>query len=423
MDHKEYPEIGEKVHSAKLQNGLQIYVVPKKGYHKYFAFFATDYGGADRRFMSGGGPWTDTPEGVAHFLEHKMFAMEEGDAMTKLSMNGASANAFTSTDITAYYFDCIEMFPENLKILLDFVSTPYFTAESVEKEQGIITQEILMCDDDPDHCLYYGLLRSLFKTNPLRDPVAGTVGSISRITAGTLYDCHRAFYTPSNMVLCVAGDVEPSEIADIAEKALPETQSDTPRRDYGPEEALRPESGRWSKEMEVSLPLFLAGCKAKPAQRGPDSLRLDLISALALDVLAGHSSPLYFRLYGEGLISSDFSAAFDSSAGSAYMFFGGETRDPDRVFGEVCKEIRRLSESGPDPELFRRIKKAAIGSHIRMLNSFDSICGSLGECYFRGYDAFEAPDILRSITGDEVTAFFLDRMLPDNMAISVINPK
>ena len=418
----EYPEIKEQVYKEELPNGLTIFVIPKREYHKRFAMFAADYGGADRRFRLGG-DWIDTPEGVAHFLEHKMFDMEDGDALTKLSVNGANSNAYTSTDITAYHFDCIDMFPENLEILLDFVSTPIFSPESVAKEQGIITQEINMGDDDPDHCLYYGLMKSIFRTNPQRDPVAGTAESISRITAETLYDCHRAFYHPSNMVLCVAGDVEPSQIADIASKTLPAGRREKPVRDYGPVETMDPLAVRFTKEMEISLPIFLAGCKTGPAPRGPDSLRLELVSGMTLDILAGHSSPLYFKLYEEGLVSTDFSAAFDSAAGAAYMFFGGETRDPDRVFGEVMQEIERISKNGPEAAYFDRIKKAALGSQIRMLNSFDAICGSFAGCFFRGYDPYDAIGILSSITPGDVTAFLRDRMIPGNMAISVILPK
>ena len=422
MKLKEYPNIGEKVYSGTLANGLSVFVVPKRGFHKSYAFFATDYGGADRRFKLAGN-WIDTPEGVAHFLEHKMFDTEDGNALTTLSANGASPNAYTSTDITAYHFECIEKFSENLETLLSFVSVPWFTPESVDKEQGIIAQEICMVEDDPDYCLYYGLMKSLFSQNPIRDSVAGTVESISKITSETLYDCHRIFYNPSNMALCVAGDVEPLEVLDVAQKILPKEPGEVPERDYGAPETPQPESARFTKAMEVSLPIFLAGCKSKPAARGRDNLRLELISSLSLEILAGHSSPLYFKLYRQGLVSSDFSASFESAVGAAYSMFGGETRDPERVFDEVKKEQARILESGPDAGLFRRIKKAAVGSHIRSLNSFDAICGDIVGGHFRGYDAFEAPEILESITEDDVVTFFRDRLDPDTMAISIITPK
>jgi len=422
MEIREYPALGERVFCEKLPNGLSVFVVPKRGFNKRYAFFAADYGGADRRFKLSG-DWIDTPAGIAHFLEHKMFDMEDGNALTKLSANGASPNAFTSTDITAYYFECVDKFSENLEILLNFVSTPYFTDESVEKEQGIIGQEIRMVEDDPDYAVYYGLMKSLFSHNPIRDSVAGTVESISEITAKTLYDCHRVFYNPSNMALCVAGDVDHAEIFDIARKILPETPGGVPQRDYGPAEDLRPVQKSFAADMEVSLPIFLAGCKANPPGAGRDNLRLELVSMLALEILAGHSSPLYLRLYGEGFVNSDFSASFESVAGAAYSMFGGECRDPRRVFGEVNSEIVKLSEYGPDKDLFRRVKKASQGRLIRSLNSFDAICNNYAGGHFRGYDAFEAPAILASLTEDDVTGFFRESLVPDNMAISIVKPK
>ena len=421
MKLQEYPAIGEQIWSGKLPNGLTVFVVPKRGFNKSYAFFATDYGGADRRFKLSG-KWNDTPEGVAHFLEHKMFDTADGNALASLSANGASPNAFTSTDMTAYHFECIEMFSENLRTLLSFVSVPWFTPESVEKEQGIIGQEIRMYEDEPEHSMYYGLMKSLYSHNPLRDSVAGTVESIADITAGTLYDCHKVFYNPSNMALCVAGDVDPASVFETALEILPKEAGEVPQRDYGPKESLLPVSAFFTKAMEVSLPMFLAGCKVEPAARGRDSLRLELVSALALEVLAGHSSPLFIRLYGQGLVNSDFSASFESTAGAAYVIIGGETREPERVFGEVKGELARLAAAGADPELFGRLKKAMVGSQIRLLNSFDAICGSIVSGHFRGYDAFEAAEILMSVTGDEVSAFLSDNLIPGNMAISIITP-
>ena len=419
---REYALIGEEIYSGKLPNGLSVFVAPKRGFHKSYAFFATDFGGADRRFKLSGN-WIDTPEGVAHFLEHKMFDMEDGtNALMLLSGNGASPNAYTSPDITAYHFECVENFMENLQTLLSFVTTPYFTPESVEKEQGIIGQEIRMSDDDPDHCLYYGLMKSLFRSNPLRDSVAGTIESIAEITSDTLYDCHRVFYNPSNMALCVVGDVDHEEVFDIAHKTTPGDPGETPERDYGPRETLKPEAESFSKNMEISLPLFLAGCKSEPAPRGRETLRLDLTGALALDILAGHSSPLYFRLYDEGLVNSTFSASYESALGAAYTIFGGETREPERVFREVCDEILRISGDGPDAAMFGRIKKAAVGSQIRALNSFSAISGGIVEGHFRGYDTFETPEILESIEMDDITAFFRERLSPADMAISIISP-
>jgi len=422
MKLNEYKQINEQVYAGTLPNGLAVFVVPKPGFHKKYAYFATDYGGIDRRFKHDG-KWIDTPAGVAHFLEHKMFDTEDGNALEKLSENGASPNAFTSSDITAYHFECIDKFDENLETLLSFVSVPYFTPESVEKEQGIIAQEIRMCEDDPDYCLYYGLLKALFKNNPLRDSVAGTVESIEKITAEMLFDCHKVFYAPSNMALCVVGDVDPYVVYDIAHRVLPGEKGDIPLRDYGTPEALTPEKTDVRKAMEVSLPVFIAGNKLTPAASGVDSLRHEIISAIALEILCGHSSPLYLGLYAEGLINADFSASFDSAAGVAYTVFGGETRDPYRVYKEVKDEVQRIQTSGPDAALFKRIKKAAIGSHIRALNSFGVLASSIVEGHFKGFDPFEAPAILSKVTLDDITNFIKNSIVPDNMAISAIYPK
>ena len=417
-----FDKLNEKLYSEQLLNGLPVFVVPKPGFHKKYAFFATNYGGIDRRFRLSG-KWTDTPAGVAHFLEHKMFDTKDGNALEQLSANGASPNAYTSTDITAYHFECIDKFSENLEILLSFVSTPYFTHESVKKEQGIITQEIKMIEDDPGYCLYYGLLKSLFKGNPVRDSVAGSVASIRKITADTLYDCHKVFYAPSNMALCVVGDIDPLEVIDIATRILPDKPETIPMRDYGEPELFTPETKSVKKSMDVSLPLFLAGCKITPAKNGQELLWMDIVSALALEMLCGHSSPLFIRLYAEGQINADFSASFDSAADVAYTMFGGETREPGRVFSEVKDEIQRFLSQGPDTALFKRIKKAAIGSHIRALNSFSVLASSVVEGHFRGFDPYQAPDILSQITTDDIMKFIRENLIPENMAISIINPQ
>jgi len=417
----EYKELNEKLYSEYLPNGLPVFVVPKPGFHKKYAFFATNYGGIDRRFKLSD-KWIDTPAGVAHFLEHKMFDTKDGNALELLSANGASPNAYTSTDVTAYHFECIDEFSENLEILLNFVSTPFFTPESVEKEQGIITQEINMIEDDPGYCLYYGLLKSLFKYSPVRDSVAGSVESINNITAETLYDCHKVFYAPSNMALCVVGDIDPSEVIDITMKILPDTKAVLPQRDYGEKELFSPEAKSIEKSMDVSLPLFLAGCKVSPAADGQELLWLEIVSAIALEMLCGHSSPLFIRLYTDGLINADFSASFDSAADVAYTMFGGETREPGRVFKEVKEEIQRFVSNGPDLALFERIKKAAVGSHIRALNSFGVLASSVVEGHFRGFDSYQAPVILSKITIEDIISFVRDNLLSENMAISVINP-
>lgn len=422
MKNKGYDLIREQVYSEKLENGLTVFIIPKRGYNKSYAFFATDYGGADRRFKLSG-RWIDTPMGVAHFLEHKMFDTEDGNALTDLSANGASPNAFTSSDITAYHFESTEKFEENLEILLRFVSVPYFTPESVQKEQGIIGQEIRMTEDDPDYAVYYGLMKALYQHHPLRDSVAGTVESIAEITADTLYSCHKVFYNPSNMVLCVAGDVDPEKIVAVARKVLPQEQGEVPERDYGPSESDAPLTGRMEAEMAVSIPIFLLGAKAIAVNSGRECIKQELVASLALEILAGHSSPLYLSLYNDGLINNSFSAAYEYSAGAAYSMAGGESMDPDKVFEKFKAELENFVMNGPNPALFERLKKAMLGRHIRSLNSFDNICYNQAKGYFRQYDAYDAPEIIRAITPEDVTNFVCSSLSPSNLALSVIKPK
>ena len=324
-----YERIGESVCREKLANGLQIYVVPKPEHARKYAFFATRYGGMDTRF-SLNGQWLDTPAGIAHYLEHKMFDTKEGNALQRLAQNGAEPNAFTSNAMTGYYFDSTEKFEENLEILLSFVSIPYFTDESVAKEQGIIGQEIRMIEDNPDWQLYTRMMKALYRSHAARESIAGTVESISHITAKTLYDCHRAFYTPSNMVLTVVGNVDPIHVVDLARRILPPEGGPVIPRDYGQEPAAVAEK-ETKMAMEVAMPQFLTGFKCDPAPEGEDYMRLAAIGDMACDILLGDSSPLYQRLYEEGVINTSFGGAFEMMPGVAYLYAGGDSKDARRT--------------------------------------------------------------------------------------------
>lgn len=255
-----YERIGEAVCRQRLANGLEVCVVPKPGYSKKYAFFSTRYGGMDTRFRLDG-KWLDTPAGIAHYLEHKMFDTREGNALQELAKNGAEPNAFTANAMTAYYFDSTEHFEENLRILLSFVSIPYFTDESVAKEQGIIGQEIRMIEDNPDWQIYTRMMQALYQNSTARTSIAGTVESISHITAETLYQCHKAFYTPSNMILTAVGDVDPVHVVDLARSILPRERGEKIPRDYGTEPADIAQK-ETSVAMEVSTPQFLTDRKS-----------------------------------------------------------------------------------------------------------------------------------------------------------------
>ena len=421
MKQKFYERIGESVYQETLPNGLQIFVVPKPGYTKKYAFFATRYGGMDTRFQLDG-QWLDTPAGIAHYLEHKMFDTEEGNALQELAKNGAEPNAFTANAMTGYYFDSTDHFEENLEILLSFVSVPYFTEESVAKEQGIIGQEIRMIEDNPDWQIYTRMLQALYSKSPARTSIAGTVESISHITAETLYDCHKAFYTPSNMVLTVVGDVDPIHVVDLARRILPREGGPVIPRDYGdePETVAERET---SCAMEVSCPQFLAGFKCRPAQDGEEYMRLALIGDMACDILLGDSSPLYLRLYDAGLINTSFGGSFEMMPGIAYLYAGGDSKDARAVTAAIQKEAERLVREGIDEDFYQRIRKASFGANLRGLNSFENIAVSLSEGYFHDYDPFRFPQVFDSITKSDVEAFLRDNILPERMVLSEITPK
>jgi len=397
MNQSFYKRLGESVHRETLPNGLQICVVPKPGYAKKYAFFATRYGGMDTRFCLGGN-WLDTPAGIAHYLEHKMFDTKEGNALQELAKNGAEPNAFTA------------------------VSIPYFTEESVAKEQGIIGQEIRMIEDDPDWQLYARMMRALYSRSTAAVPIAGTVESISHITAETLYDCHRAFYTPTNMILTVVGDVDPVHIADLARRILPREGGPEIPRDYGqePEAVAERET---SLAMEVSVPQFLTAFKCRPPREGEDFFRTSLLGGMACDILLGDSSPLYLRLYDQGLINSSFGGDFEQLPGAACLYAGGDSKDARKVADEIRKEARRLAEGGIDEDFYQQVRRAAFGSSLRGLNSFENIAVSLTEGYFHGYDPFRFPQVFETITKDDIAAFLGENATEERAVLSEIVPR
>jgi predicted Zn-dependent peptidase len=417
-----YDRIGETVFSERLENGLQIFVVSKPGFAKSYAFFTVNYGGMDMRFQSDGA-WQDTPAGVAHFLEHKMFDTKDGNALQELAANGASPNAFTSPAMTAYHFESTEKFADNLRVLLTFVSEPWFTKESVEKEQGIIGQEIRMGDDSPDVRVYYGLMESLYKDLPIRVNVAGTVESIAEITPDTLYSCHKAFYNPANMCLVAVGDVDPEAVVTIARDTLTRKAgiADIPR-DYGPAEAPAAASSRFECRMEVASPLFLAGWKCDVPPKGREGLRANLLGDLVFALLAGDSSPLYARLYAEGLINKSFGGAWERMPGGACFVCGGESRDPDAVARAIAEERDRIVREGIATDLYSRVKKALYGTRLRGLNSFENISVELSQSYFDDGSYYDFPELFDSISKADVERYIAENLSPERFAISVIRP-
>ena len=422
MTTKAYPRLGETLYTTTLPNGLTIHVVPKPGFCSYYAVLAANYGGDHRRF-SLGGEMIDTPAGVAHYLEHKMFDLPEGDnALNLLSANGADPNAFTSGSITCYYFQCTEKFEENLRLLIHFVTTPYFTAETVQKEQGIIAQEIRMGEDSPGSAVYYNLLKQLYANHPIRDRVVGTVESIAQITEETLYACHKVFYAPSNLCLCVEGDVDGAAIEAIAREMLPPEKAELPVADFGPEDGLLPQEALHRECMAVSAPQFLIGAKFRPIE-GEGALRQRIVAQLALRLLVGSSSHFYTSLYADGTLNRDFDYEADFSAGTATVILGGESEEPETVLSALNDRIAEVCKTGFAPDAFERAKRASYGARLRGLEDFDSVCVSLAAGQFEGYCPFDAPGLLDQVTKQECEAFVRENLQPERFALSIIEGK
>ncbi len=417
---KPYPDLGEMVYEARLSNGLLVRVVPKKGFSKTHCFLAVNYGSIDQNFTAAGIRY-ETPMGVAHYLEHKMFDMPDGNAMQQFADYGGSPNAFTSYDMTAYYVECTDHVKENLKTMLEFVSTPWFTAESVEKERGIIAQEIRMYEDSADSCLFEDLYAAMFASHPIRHPIAGTVESIQEITEQTLNDCYRSFYTAPNMMLCVVGDVDAQMVMDLANETSFGTMA-LPERYYGKAETMFPVKKLAERTMEVSMPGFALGFKTEPAAVGPTSMRQEIVGDLAAEILVGESSSLYRKLYEKNLIDSGFSVGYEGLKGISMLTVSGDSVDPASVAEAILREADRISREGMDGQLFERLKRSALGRRIRNLDSFSSICYRMCADYFEKTECFDFPQRFQEADLEQTAAFLRRTVCEDRLSMAVVRP-
>ena len=423
MNRLEFPELDEVLYTETLENGLTVLVLPRKGFSKSLAYFMTDYGSVHTHFSLDGTEFS-APAGVAHYLEHKLFDMPGGrDVSAEFAQLGAMTNAFTSYDMTAYYFSCTAHFDECLKLLLEFVSTPYFTEESVRKEQGIIDQEIGMNADAPDSVVFENMVQRLYHTHPIRVPILGTSETIREITPETLHLCHRAFYTPGNMLLCVVGDVDPESVADTARQVLgTEEKSVGIKLPFGsePMEAAEAET---VCAMEVAMPMFSLAFKCEPLGKGDDAIRQEMVADLAAEVLFGESSPLYLKLYEAGIIDSSFGGGFETMDGCAMLLCTGDSDDPAAIREALLARAREISEEGIVDGDFLRLKRSALGRRIRGLDSFDSTCFRLCAYHFSDFDYFRFPEIYRQIRAEEIRDFIARVVRQERCTLSVITPK
>ncbi|WP_100403016.1 EF-P 5-aminopentanol modification-associated protein YfmH [Bacillus sp. FJAT-42315] len=423
-----FDQLQEELYYEKMDNGLDVYVLPKKGFNKTFATFTTKYGSIDNHFVpKDQEEFVMVPDGIAHFLEHKMFEKEDGDVFQHFSRQGASANAFTSFTRTAYLFSSTANVKQNLETLIDFVQAPYFTEQTVEKEKGIIGQEIRMYDDNPDWQVYFGVIHNMYHQHPVKIDIAGTVESIADITKDHLYECYHTFYHPSNMLLFVVGSINPEEtMSFIRDNQAKKPFTDQPeiKRHFEQE----PETVQEKKRvlaMNVQSSKCEVGLKAVDTDlQGKELLKRELTMNILLDMLFGKSSELYYQMYREGLIDDTFGYDFTQEKGFGFAMVGGDTTRPDELEERVqkilleAKEGKHLTE-----EALKRSVKKKIGAFLRAVNSPEYIANQFTRYTFNEMDLFEVVPMLEAITFADVQSVSAHMIAEERLTAFHIVPK
>ena len=403
-----------------LDNGLSIYIMEKPGFDSTFALYGTKYGSINTKFSRNGGEEIEVPAGIAHFLEHKLFESEDGDAFSRFAKTGAYCNAYTSFDKTCYIFSCTKSFDKNLEILLDFVQSPYFTAETVAKEQGIIGQEIKMYEDNPGWRVFFNLLREMYENHPVKIDIAGTVDSIAQIDDKLLYECYNTFYNPANMFICIAGNVETEKVLSQIEKGIKPTEVVTVKSAKFTEQK-EVKNHYTEQSLEVSKPLFCLGFK-DVFEGDRLSLKDRTTAGITLEILCGDCSPLYRKLLSDGLIDNELSSEHFQGEGYSAFMIEGESDDPKAVAEEIKKEIKKLILNGIDNKLLTAVKKAAYGDTVKRFDSTDNIVTDMLDCAISGDGLFEELEILKDITEQDIT-YCLEKMTEESSVLSVIKKK
>ena len=417
--------LDEKYYTFNHKTGLKVYVFPKKLTTGY-ALFTTKYGAIDNKFkLEGENEFTCVPDGIAHFLEHKMFECENGeDAFELFAKTGASANAYTSNDRTSYLFSTTDNFYESLEYLLDFVTHPYFTAKTVEKEQGIIGQELRMYDDHAGARLEKGLLQALYEKNKVRIDVGGTIESIAEITADILYKCYNTFYNLNNMALVVCADVEPDKIEQICDKILKDAPKQKIIRDYECDDEPKSVYKKRSVcSLSVAKPIFAIGIKNSDIAIDPDENSKQFYALQILsEMLYSRSGELYNELYSKKLISQDLDSAVEHSANYSFTVVSSESNDPEAVYDHFVSFVERTKQKGLDKKAFELAKRTIYAVNIKLFDSTDDIAEALMTTYLEGGELFEIPDIIASIDYDYIVELFNSQYNEDYFAMSIVNP-
>nr|WP_150959649.1 pitrilysin family protein [Aneurinibacillus sp. XH2] len=423
METIRYESLNETLYVDRLDNGLTVYVLPKKGFQKTYATFSTKYGSVDNHFRVEGKEEVKVPDGIAHFLEHKMFEEPTGDIFATFASHGASANAFTSFDRTVYLFSATGHIKENLTTLLDFVQHPYFTDENVEKEKGIIGQEIKMYQDQPDWRVYFGLIEAMYHNHPVRIDIAGTVESIAEITKETLYECYHTFYHPSNMCLFVVGGVDPEEVMQWV-RGNQQAKTFSPQGSINrlfPAEPAEVKQEMKTTVLPVSEPKCLFGFKEVSGKLEGDALlRKELVTAVMMDCLFSQSSAIYQTLYEENLISDNFGFSYNCTPGYSFSMIGGDTRDPEELLSRVKQLLTPVLDKGIAEEDFERCRRKKMGGYLRMLNSPEAMANEFTSYLFKGSDFFTILPKYEAMTLQEVNERLRDHFQWERMAVSVV---
>lgn len=413
--------LNEQYYHYKHKSGLSIILYPMEGYSSAYALFGTNYGSIDTTFKTQHDKdFITVPEGIAHYLEHKLFESEDGDAFSLFAKTGASANAYTSFDKTCYLFSTTDNFDESLKALITFVQAPYFTKENVEKEQGIIGQEIKMYEDDPNWRVFFNLLNALYENNPVKIDIAGTTDSIAKIDKDLLYSCYHTFYNLNNMVVCIAGNFDEESAAKIIEENLRECEKIEITKKV-PEESAKLAKKEFIQNLSVAVPLFNIGYKEKPVSKD-EELVAQITCELILSSVAGKGSELYKEMYDNSLINSTFETQVFCGRGYFANIFSGESRNPRQVMEKIASAVEKYKETGIDEEAFNRAKKSLYGHSIMLLNNVEAVANEMVTSYFANGGIFDVINVIKSLTLDDINAKLRSSFNKEYMAISIVNP-
>ncbi|TRZ38657.1 insulinase family protein [Niallia circulans] len=427
MEKISFEQLQEELYFEELDNGLKVYILPKKGFNKTFCTFTTNYGSVDNMFVPlNGTEYKKVPDGIAHFLEHKLFEKKDRDVFQEFSKNGASANAFTSFTRTAYLFSSTQNVENNLETLIDFVQDPYFSEKTVEKEKGIIGQEITMYDDNPDWRLYFGLIENMYANHPVKIDIAGTIESITPITKDLLYECYDTFYHPSNMLLFVVGPVDPEEY-------MKNIRTNQQKKDYTKKSEIKrrfeeePEAVDKKKQvlqMNVQTSKCLVGIKALDVeQQGAEMLKNELSINTLLDMLFSNSSENYQDLFSEGLIDDTFSYDYTQEKGFGFAMIGGDTGKPDELADRIQKILLEAKSTTIQADTLERTKKKRIGAFLRAVNSPEYIANQFTRYSFNGMNLFDVVATMEQITVEDIQAAAQRFIDESRMTVCQVVPK